>query len=125
LTTQLVKSGSFALSLFTGVAVVALSFGTNFQTAIAKSLKPSSMSVPTTPVVAKSDSASNSPVLQIGSKGQSVKELQNLLKKAGFYKGVTTGVFGNQTQAAVMKFQQAKHIKASGVVDAKTWAALR
>jgi peptidoglycan hydrolase-like protein with peptidoglycan-binding domain len=125
MTTQLVKFGSFALSLFTGVAVVALSFGTSFQAAIAKSPKPSAMSAPTKPAVENPDPASNTPALQIGSKGQSVKELQGLLKKAGFYKGTATGVFGNQTQASVMKFQQAKHIKIDGVVGTKTWAALR
>jgi peptidoglycan hydrolase-like protein with peptidoglycan-binding domain len=64
------------------------------------------------------------PVLKIGSKGQAVKELQTLLKAAGGYQGTADGVFGKQTQTAVIQFQQSKQLKADGVVGTKTWSAL-
>ncbi len=53
-----------------------------------------------------------------------MKDAQSALKKAGFYPGAIDGIFGRQTQASVMKFQQSKKLAADGVVGAKTWTAL-
>ena len=44
--------------------------------------------------------------LKRGSKGETVKELQTLLKKLGYYTGVIDGDYGNLTEEAVKKYQK-------------------
>lgn len=57
-------------------------------------------------------------VLRIGAEGRSVRALQTLL-------GVKVdGVFGRETEAAVIQFQKSKALKADGVVGFMTWQAL-
>lgn len=54
--------------------------------------------------------------LQLGSKGESVKELQTLLQKKGFYNGITDGDYGQLTKTAVTKYQkQAGTLLADGI----------
>lgn len=57
-------------------------------------------------------------VLQIGSKGTDVKELQ---KKIGTS---ADGIFGNNTKNAVIKFQKSKKLTADGIVGKNTAHAL-
>ncbi|MDZ8189702.1 MAG: peptidoglycan-binding domain-containing protein [Nostoc sp. ChiSLP02] len=64
-------------------------------------------------------------VLRVGSKGEAVKNAQNLLKQQGFYTANVNGVFNNQTRAAVIKFQKSKGLRADGVIGNKTLAALK
>jgi peptidoglycan hydrolase-like protein with peptidoglycan-binding domain len=64
------------------------------------------------------------PVLKQGSSGPDVMTLQQKLIAAGYLAGTADGNFGAATQAAVIKFQQAKNLPADGVVGASTWAAL-
>jgi peptidoglycan hydrolase-like protein with peptidoglycan-binding domain len=87
-----------------------------------KAATSGSVSSKQTPASATSTSAT--PILRLGSRGEAVKELQRLLKTAGVYTGSADGIFGAQTQAAVIKFQQTKKLGVDGVVGAKTWAAL-
>jgi peptidoglycan hydrolase-like protein with peptidoglycan-binding domain len=58
------------------------------------------------------------PVLKLGSRGPAVRNLQLRLRLA------VDGWFGPQTLAAVKRFQKARHLRATGVVDAATWKAL-
>ena len=68
-------------------------------------------------------SSSNTyPVLKKGSKGDSVETLQTLLKKNGCDPKGIDGDFGNNTLAAVKKFQEKKFV--TGVVDERTWKEL-
>ena len=62
------------------------------------------------------------PTLKKGSKGDSVRTLQTLLKKNGCDPKGIDGDFGNNTLAAVKKFQEKKFV--TGVVDEKTWKEL-
>lgn len=63
--------------------------------------------------------------LAVGSTGAAVKELQQLLIAAGVdVGGGVDGVYGFMTANAVKRFQQAKGLPATGVVDQKTAAAL-
>jgi peptidoglycan hydrolase-like protein with peptidoglycan-binding domain len=70
------------------------------------------------------------PVLKQGDKGQEVKTLQDILKSAVDYGvdnyGITSidGVFGANTQTAVIKFQKASNLTADGVVGTATWRKL-
>lgn len=63
------------------------------------------------------------PVLKKGSKGEDVKELQKILNKFG-YNLVVDGIFGTNTETAVLSFQKLKGLLVDGIVGPKTWAAL-
>lgn len=62
--------------------------------------------------------------LSVGSRGDEVTELQQKLKRWGYYDGVVDGVFGSQTRAAVVSFQKKNGLTADGVVGPATAAAL-
>ena len=59
-----------------------------------------------------------------GSQNAEVTKLQNVLAAQGDFSGTATGYFGNQTKAAVIKFQAAHAIKQLGVVGPATRAIL-
>lgn len=61
------------------------------------------------------------PTLKKGSKGQSVKDLQEALKELGLAPGPIDGVFGTKTQDAVKAFQKLKDLPVDGVAGALTW----
>jgi len=63
-------------------------------------------------------------VIKRGSSGSLVRYLQFLLKINGYSVGAVDGVFGANTQNAVLSFQQANNLTADGVVGPKTWAKL-
>ncbi|MCY7321419.1 MAG: peptidoglycan-binding protein [Phormidesmis sp. CAN_BIN36] len=63
--------------------------------------------------------------LRVGSRGQVVTELQQLLKTKGFDSGTPDGAFGAKTKSAVVSYQQAKRLAPDGIVGAATWAALQ
>jgi peptidoglycan hydrolase-like protein with peptidoglycan-binding domain len=63
------------------------------------------------------------PVLSYGSKGETVKAVQDLLKGAG-YKVGATGKFGAGTQSILENAQLAWQIPVTGKTDGETWKAL-
>ena len=67
---------------------------------------------------------SSSKTLQRGASGSDVEALQSSLQAAGYYDGPITGTFGSLTEAGVIRWQQAKGVKANGIVDSSTLAAL-
>jgi len=64
------------------------------------------------------------PVLKIGSRGDTVSELQATLKLLGYYNGAVDGIYGQSTASAVAQFQQAAGLQTDGVVGAATWNRL-
>ncbi|WP_248137726.1 C40 family peptidase [Bacillus infantis] len=63
--------------------------------------------------------------LKSGMTHSDVKQLQEVLKKKGYFKNKnTTTYFGTTTKAAVVNFQKSKRLKADGVVGASTFKAL-
>ncbi|MEB3218394.1 MAG: peptidoglycan-binding protein [Nostocales cyanobacterium 94392] len=79
----------------------------------------------------------NKPVLKIGSTGEAVKELQQLLLDYGMYvylnshgaceypgMEVIDGVFGLKTENAVKLFQGKMFLVQDGIVGNKTWRSL-
>ncbi len=62
-------------------------------------------------------------ILTKGDKGSKVKTLQIRLETMGFNPGPIDGVYGVKTATAVKEFQKYRGIKASGIVDQKTWKA--
>ncbi|MDZ8262979.1 AAA-like domain-containing protein [Nostoc sp. ChiQUE01b] len=55
-------------------------------------------------------------ILQLGNSGAAVINLQNQLKKLGFFNGEPTGYFGYLTEASVLKFQKATGIPTNGKI---------
>ncbi len=59
-----------------------------------------------------------------GSRGESVKLLQEILNGLGYECGMTDGVFGKNTLSAVKAFQADRGLKADGVAGPETWREL-
>ena len=68
--------------------------------------------------------AAAQPTVYSGSRGESVKTLQERLNAKGYNAGSVDGIFGKNTQAAVMAFQKANGLAADGIVGKLTWAKL-
>ena len=68
----------------------------------------------------------NKPILQLGSTGKYVIELQTKLIKLGYSCGDTgaDGVFGDDTYRAVRMFQQNNNLSVDGKVGPATWAKI-
>lgn len=64
------------------------------------------------------------PVLQKGSRGEEVRELQQRLNASGYSCGKVDGIFGQKTLEAVTAFQADRGLAVDGVVGAKTWNEL-
>lgn len=64
------------------------------------------------------------PVLKMGSKGEYVRTLQQMLNKYGANL-VEDGCYGPKTQQEVIAFQGLKNLKKDGIVGKNTWKALR
>ena len=64
------------------------------------------------------------PVLERGSKGATVKTLQQLLTAKGYDTKGIDGSFGGNTEAALKKFQKAKCPPGDGICGKNTWTAL-
>ena len=65
----------------------------------------------------------NKPVLSEGSKGEDVKELQELLSRNNIHTTID-GIFGPKTTSAVKFFQCQMFLLDDGIVGDKTWRAL-
>lgn len=59
-------------------------------------------------------------ILEVGSRGTDVKNLQKNLTKLGYDTKGTDGIFGNDTKKAVMSFQKAHGLDVDGIVGTKT-----
>jgi general secretion pathway protein A len=58
--------------------------------------------------------------VSMGSKGEPVKRLQDLLREAGVYQQPLTGIYGSETLSAVKEFQASKGMEKHGLVDPQT-----
>ncbi|TVP66046.1 MAG: peptidoglycan-binding protein [Leptolyngbya sp. LCM1.Bin17] len=64
------------------------------------------------------------PTLRPGSQGDAVKELQSMLVLLGYHAGPVSGVYQEDTEAAVKQFQAAAGVTADGIVGPATWSQL-
>lgn len=83
------------------------------------SAEPSESSTPDT--VPDADNA----LLKLGSRGEPVSELQELLQGLGYYDDDPDGIFGDQTKAAVIEFQRQAELPVTGEANAVTLERLR
>ncbi|MEM9485980.1 MAG: peptidoglycan-binding protein [Cyanobacteria bacterium P01_F01_bin.116] len=60
-------------------------------------------------------------VLQLGSEGSTVKDLQAMLALMGYYSGAIDSLYGDATMEAVRQFQTDVGLLADGVVGPATW----
>lgn len=63
-------------------------------------------------------------VLRQGSRGGEVKEVQQRLKKWGYYSGAVDGIYGKATVEAVKYFQRKNGLTADGIAGKSTFEAL-
>ncbi len=84
----------------------------------------SSMSINAAQRAAPSAAIIAQSLLQEGSRGPQVADLQRKLAAAGFNPGAADGVFGAKTKAAVVAFQRSRGLVADGIAGPKTLAAL-
>ena len=61
---------------------------------------------------------------RLGSRGEEVKQIQTVLKDRQLYTGNIDGIYGSQTQQAVIKFQKQMGLTADGIAGPKTLSAL-
>lgn len=61
---------------------------------------------------------------RMGSVGNEVTSIQNVLKKKGYYSGAVDGIFGSRTLAAVKQFQRDNGLTVDGIAGPKTLKAL-
>ncbi len=66
-----------------------------------------------------------SPTLSVNSTGNDVIILQQKLQDVGYAISIVDGEFGNETKAAVEKFQSDHNLSVTGIVNNATWRALK
>ena len=59
-----------------------------------------------------------------GSTGSEVRQIQEKLKRWGYYKGATDGIYGSKTEEAVKRFQKANGLTVDGIIGPITWRNL-
>lgn len=59
-----------------------------------------------------------------GSRGDEVRQIQTRLKEWGYYSGNVDGIYGTQTQDAVIKFQKKNGLRVDGIAGKETLAAI-
>ena len=126
------KKTAGTVVLATGLATGALAAGLALPVSTAAAALAATASVSSTVTVQATRLASAPalqpwPALRQGANSSwpkaTVRSLQYLLNARGA-KLTVDGVFGAKTKAAVVAFQRAHHLPATGVTSAKTWGAL-
>lgn len=59
-----------------------------------------------------------------GSRGEEVKQIQTVLKDRELYEGNIDGIYGSQTEKAVIQFQKQMGLTPDGIVGPKTLSAM-
>lgn len=70
------------------------------------------------------DQSFDQSLLQPGSTGRRVVEIQKLLAHWNLYEGAVDGIFGAQLEQAIQTFQRRVFLPETGVVDTLTWRSL-
>ncbi|MGJ3244720.1 MAG: peptidoglycan-binding domain-containing protein [Elainellaceae cyanobacterium] len=64
------------------------------------------------------------PILRLGMAGPAIERLQERLRGLGVYPGLIDGIFGSQTEAAVIAIQSRANLDPDGIVGPETWTIL-
>ncbi len=68
----------------------------------------------------KPHSSSEYVLSQLGSRGDEVRRIQRKLKQLGYYTGSIDGIYGSNTQKAVISFQRSCGLTADGIAGPRT-----
>ncbi|MCU0565312.1 MAG: peptidoglycan-binding protein [Oculatellaceae cyanobacterium Prado106] len=96
----------------------ALGAGTSAGTSAGTPSNPGTTAATPTP-------SPSSDVVQFGDRSNAVSQVQDLLRRAGYFNGQSTGFFGTVTQDSVIRFQRDRQLTADGVVGRSTLTALQ
>lgn len=66
----------------------------------------------------------NSEILKVGTRGDLVRQLQDELRKLGYFRVASTGYYGNVTKNAVTQFQKDHGLMVDGIAGSQTVAAI-
>ncbi len=82
---------------------------------------------PVAPVTQAAPSESINPLkgLGIGSRGEAVRQLQRRLTESNYYSGPIDGLYGLETQRAIVALQRASGLDDTGTLNEATWQALK
>lgn len=72
----------------------------------------------------RNDNVAYALTLKQGSKGETVKKMQQKLKNWGYYFGIVDGIYGAKTKEAVKLFQRKNKLTVDGIAGPKTLAAM-
>lgn len=86
--------------------------------------QPATTTRPAQPAATPATNYVELPILRLGMRGPAIESLQKRLQVTGFLNGAVDGVFGAETQAAVIEFQETHNLSADGVVGPATWNVL-
>lgn len=75
-------------------------------------------------IVGFSKSSEVEALSKYGSRGSEVKQIQEKLKRWGYYKGSVDGIYGSKTLAAVKSFQKKNGLTVDGIAGDKTLKAM-
>lgn len=78
----------------------------------------------TTKMKSTQQAIANKPQLQLGSQGQAVVELEQMLTKLRVYRQPVKGIFNSSVEFAVKLFQYRVFLSPDGIVGPLTWEAL-
>jgi peptidoglycan hydrolase-like protein with peptidoglycan-binding domain len=78
----------------------------------------------TTKMKSTQQAIANKPQLQLGSQGQAVLELEQMLTKLRVYRQPVKGIFNSSVEFAVKLFQYRVFLSPDGIVGPLTWEAL-
>ena len=76
------------------------------------------------PQSAPSDTIGSLKGLGIGSRGEAVRQLQRRLTESNYYSGPIDGLYGLETQRAIVALQRAAGLEDTGTLNEATWQAL-
>ncbi len=144
LTTILVVAGLGAAAYGAGVAVKHYEHGSDAAASAREpvpvapsSSEPAGSTDPTEPAADESSAPPSGqptpseterpdpqPVLEPGTKGEQVRELQSRLFQLAWLPETTTGTYDGTTRTAVAGFQTKRGFESTGIVDKRTWRRL-
>ena len=70
--------------------------------------------------IAQSGESASAATYRQGSRGETVKKIQRVIKNAGYYTGSIDGIYGSKTTSGVKKYQRAKGLTADGIAGPNT-----
>jgi peptidoglycan hydrolase-like protein with peptidoglycan-binding domain len=98
--------------------------GSSAPSGLNQSNQPNSQSNSSNPSAPANETIASNGALRLGDNGEPVSNLQLRLKELGYYQGGISGVYGPETEAAVLAFQQSQGLAVDGIAGPQVNSAL-